>query len=467
MNHKISLSVALVAVAAASFGQDVQLKTMHVPSVLTKSALVGAANPSQVIHITVSLPLGDPVGMQQFVDSVSDPTNPNFRQYLTPAQVGQQFGLSTDKVNAVVNYLKAEGFNVTFIGLNHLGIMATGTVAQAQAAFGTKINNYRLTDTSIYGRTNYYSFATPVQVPASIAPYVLDVSGLQNFVLAKPSQTALTPQLSRALYGLGAIYASGLHGEGRNIAISNWDGYRLNDAKSFIAKFGLPLPNGGAGANIHIIPINGSNGQNVAAQGEGDLDIQMAIGQSPLCNLYVYDDGGDSDFIGVLTRESNDNIADIISMSYGWNPDFFSDIATHDLFLTMEAQGITYMASSGDFGTRLDMSLPYPDYEPECLIVGGTSANCTANGTRISETGWSDGGGGWWPSGSSFNVKPPYQKGQGVLSVNKRLVPDVAGAADFMCYFYYTGGAEHLDAGGTSFATPIFAGQLGLAEKMR
>src|SRR5205085_2708568 len=127
-------------------------------------------------------------------------------------------------------------------------------------------------------------------------------------------------------------------------------------------------------------------------QAEGDLDIQMVLGMAPLCDFYIYD-GGASDLIGTLTREVNDNIADVISESYGWNLPASTATSAHNLHLSMSGQGITYMAASGDSGTTLE-PYSYPDYDPEVLMVGGTIATVDANGNRSSEVGWSGSGGG-------------------------------------------------------------------------
>src|SRR5262249_40686373 len=156
-----------------------------------------------------------------------------------------------------------------------------------------------------------------------------------------------------------AMYGGGSQGQGKNIAISNWDGYRLSNVPLYYSQYGLPTPPGGVGSNIHVVTISGGAGGGPPGA-EGDHAIQMVLGMAPLCNFYIYD-GGNSDLIGVLTREVNDNLADVISESYGWSLDSGTASSAHNLHLSMSAQGQTYMAASGDSGTSIE-PYSYPDY---------------------------------------------------------------------------------------------------------
>ncbi len=192
----------------------------------------------------------------------------------------------------------------------------------------------------------------------------------------------------------------------------------------------------------------------------------MVLGMAPLCKFLIYD-GGPGALINVLTQEANDNSADVISESYGWNIDGATATAAHALRVQMTAQGITYMVATGDFGTNLE-PFSYPNYEPEPLMVGGTIAKTDSSGKRLSEVGW-DGSGGGWVTGKAvtFNTLPSWQKGPGVpTGINFRLNPDVAlHAADSDgAYYFFLGGTLTNGFDGTSFACPVFCGALGVAE---
>lgn len=463
----ISLLLCQSALAQSLPPQTADL-AVQVPSVVQQSVRLGHTDSNRTLHISLSLPVANEAGLQSYVDSVSNPKNPNYRKFLTPEEVGADFGLPLSQVDSVKSYLVSQGFQIRLVAKNRLNILADCTVAQAEAAFHTTINDYQALSPNAPGNPTYYSFSMPLQAPATIAPFVLDITGLESFTKPQP-HTTLTPTQTRVLYNLAPIYNGGMHGEGRHIAISNFDGFRLSNVPLYYSQYGLPAPAGGVGSNITVVAISGGAGGGTP-QGEGDLDIQMALGMAPLCNFTIYD-GGASDLIGVLTRETNDNLADVISESYGWSLPASTATAAHNLHLSMSAQGITYMAASGDSGTTLE-PYSYPDYDPEVLMVGGSAASTDSSGNRTAEVGWNGSGGGWSTNTATFNVLPSWQHATGVpTTINKRLVPDLALHASGTqnstqaAYFFYFNGALNSGSIGTSFASPVFAGALGVTEQ--
>lgn len=457
----LGLCLASSALGYASNHSDLR---KEVPGVIQRSLKLGHSDSKKLLHVSVSLPYGDAAGMQKFVDSVSNPRSPYYRHYITPDEVGQRFGLSEDKVQAVADYLKSQGFKINLVGKNRLSILAECTIAQAEAAFSTTINEYQTKDPHEPGHQNFFAFSTALKAPDAIAPYISDVSGLESFT--KPHFQALTPDQARTLYNLAPMYNAGMQGQGRTVAISNWDGYRLTNVPLYYSHFGLPTPAGGVGSNVHKVSIGGRNGETAAVGAEGDLDIQMVLGMAPLCEFYIYDNAGASDLIGVLTREVNDNLADVISESYGWSVDTTTATSAHNLHLSMSAQGITYMCASGDSGTSIE-PYSYPTWDGEVLMVGGTVATVDGSGNRSSEVGWSGSGGGWSNTNVPFNVRPSWQVGNGVpTNVNRRLSPDVGfHSAGPGAYQFYLNGSLSSGYIGTSFACPVVAGSLAVAEQ--
>ncbi len=455
-----------------AFGQTpVKLKAppMTAPEVVGRSMDLGETDPNQILHLAVSLPYAKPDDMAAFVDNVSNPASPNYMKFVTPEDVGAKFGLPDSDVQRVATYLSGSGLTIDLIGKNHLTILAEGTVAQAEQAFGVSIHDFQTLSDNEPGNLHYYSNTTAPQLPPAIAPFVIDVTGLESFT--KPQMRELTPTQTRTLYDVAPMYSAGKQGQGRTVAISNWDGFRLSNVPLFYSQYGLPTPPGGVGSNITVITLGGGSGSG-DPQSEGDLDIQMVLGMAPLCSLRIYDGVG-NDPISVLTAEVNDNLADVITESYGWIVSASTGTAAHNLHLSMSAQGITYMAASGDSGTSLE-PYSYPDYEPEVLSVGGTIATVNAAGNRISEVAWSllngwGGGGGWSNNSAAFNVRPSWQHGTNVpTTINHRLVPDVAllasGPSNAYAYFMYWNGSL-IGNGGTSASSPVFAGSLAVAEQ--
>jgi subtilase family serine protease len=445
---------------------------MELLPVLQRAQDVGPAPADKHLSLAVSLPFARPAEAQAFVDAVSDPSSPQYRQFLSPEQVGERFGLPQGRVDEVAQYLRRSGFDVTLVAPTRLAILAEGTVAQAERAFHTTLRSYKVTPQDAYEPAEFVAFSSAVQLPAEIAPIVVDVSGLETHTRPRPLTTLLNPTLTRGLYGLTAMFNGGFTGTGRTVGISSWDGFRAADYVHYVNSFGLPLPPGGAGSNITVVPCNGGGLGAGPASGEGDLDIQMALGMAPLSNIRVYDGSSAFNLVGMLTLETSQNLCDVISESYGWMASASILTSAHSQHVAMSAEGITYMVASGDNGTGVD-PFNYPVMDPEVLGVGGTTANVDpSDGHRLSEIGWSGSGGGWSTSTLAFNVRPTWQTGNGVPPINgsnnHRLIPDVgfhAAGSGTGAYLFYSGNVLQTSSVGTSFACPIFAGALASTEQ--
>lgn len=475
----VALATVGLAAAFAPFGAEAQTTilqrptTIHTPlpdsvlPVLSQSRALGRMGGNEPIQVTVSLQPRDYAGLVAYADAVSSPRSPLYHQFLTPQQVGDRFGASATDRQAVKEYLASKGLTVTLVAPNGMAIIAEGTASRAETAFGTRLSYYSGTDGVTKRPITFRANATPVMLPQALNAVVTNVSGLETFSRPKPRVTTLTPAQVNGLYNLTPAHTAGYNGEGRHIAISNFDGYRLSNVPLYTSRYGLPVPAGGSGSNISTVTVGTAAGPGTA-QGEGDLDIEMVIATAPLSTIRIYD--STSDLVGVLTREATDNWADVITESYGWSLSTATAQSCHNQHLAMTAQGITYCAASGDSGT--DMTpYSYPNFEPEVLQVGGTIADVNSTtGARNTEVGWKGSGGGWVYNTSTFNVLPSWQHGNGVpTNINRRLVPDIglhasgAGGNTGAYYIYYSGALYSFY--GTSCASPLFAGSLGVVEQ--
>jgi kumamolisin len=158
-----------------------------------------------------------------------------------------------------------------------------------------------------------------------------------------------------------------------------------------------------------------------------------------------------------------------LSASWLWSP---SDPATDDpYFKKMAAQGQSYFNAAGDDG-KFNSNYPtWPADSADVTSVGGTDLTTkSAGGDWATETVWSQGGGGYW---SPDNIKiPKWQKLKGVItkknegSTKYRNAPDVSANANFT--FYVCADQRSCTAneyGGTSFASPMWAGYIALTNQ--
>jgi len=154
------------------------------------------------------------------------------------------------------------------------------------------------------------------------------------------------------------------------------------------------------------------------------------------------------------------------SCSWGWRP---QDSTTDDpYFQEMAAQGQNFFVASGDDGKWASGQYPFPSEDDYVTTVGGTDLDtASAGGPWASETGWSDSGGGI--SVDKFPI-PSWQvtaaAGCTKCSQTYRNGPDVSANANFT--FYVCADQTSCTAnlyGGTSFAAPMWAGFLALANE--
>ena len=165
----------------------------------------------------------------------------------------------------------------------------------------------------------------------------------------------------------------------------------------------------------------------------------------------------------------------VVSMSWG-TTEFWGESAYDSLFTTPAGHtGVTFVAASGDSGAWYGPM--YPSVSPNVLAVGGTTLSLAAGSTYGSETGWSDSTGGFSGLDSNWRTyesEPSYQTAtlQAVgLSYGVRTTPDVSFNADpntgVAVYdsVPYSGQSGWFQVGGTSAATPAWAGLVAIADQ--
>ena len=169
-------SDALTAPALTSSG------TQLVPSVLAGLSLAtldGSAPAGQEIGIGVSLQRPDSAGEIQLYDELYDPSSPDYRQFLTPAQFDQEFGVPTSQSSAVENWLKTGGLSIETESPAGDYVTAQGTVAQLDSLFDVSIGEYS------YDGFNFYANNVAPSVPTDLPiDAVIGLDNVRQFSLA-------------------------------------------------------------------------------------------------------------------------------------------------------------------------------------------------------------------------------------------------------------------------------------------
>ena len=216
--------------------------------------------------------------------------------------------------------------------------------------------------------------------------------------------------------------------------------------------------NTSSGAMTSTIPAYDSGWQTEIA-----LDVQWSHATAPMARIVLIEapDSTLNSLLGAITL-ANTMGPGVVSMSFGAPEGSW----TSSVDSNFTAANMTYVAATGDSGADVQ----WPAVSSHVLGVGGTTLSYTPGSAR-SETAWADGGGGI----SQYTPTPSYQSasvpGMGVLA--HRTISDVSFNADPATGQYVAvispGGtsAGWLSAGGTSLATPQWAGLIAVANAER
>ena len=485
-----------------------------IPGTVTPRAAIakdlGELPPDRIIpRVTLrfSLTSAQNTALDQLAADQQNPRSPRYRHWLTPEQYATQFGLSPADLSTLTSWLQSQGLTVTEVARSRSFVALSGTATQMETVFGAKLHTV-----SLHGEAHYAN-VSEVTLPSPIAAVVAGVTGLDDFRLTPssrphPAYTSassgnhyLAPGDFYTIYDINPLLISSINGLGITIAVLGQTDISLTDVAAFRAASGLA-------ANPPMVKLYaGDPGISASDIDEAQLDVEWAGAVAPAATiLYV---NSTEVISGSLTEAIDNDLAPIVSLSYGNCESGFgaTNIALYNQLLRQgTVQGQTIVSAAGDSGaTNCDTqttaatqgpAVAFPASSPYVTGVGGTmfnenggtywsATNSSNSGSALSyipETVWNEtaafgtleaGGGG----ASSYFTKPAFQVGSGVPNDFARDVPDIALAAGsnhdgylFCSQGFCTNGfrdaAGNLDvSGGTSVATPAFAGILALLEQ--
>jgi subtilase family serine protease len=277
------------------------------------------------------------------------------------------------------------------------------------------------------------------------------------------------PQASSAPYGLSpqtikSVYnfsTSQTAGAGKTIAIVDAydDPTAESDLNVFSSQYGLPAC---TTANGCFKKVNQNGGTSYPRKDGGwaleiSLDVQWAHAIAPGAKILLVEASSNS-FSNLLAAENYAKThAQYVSNS--WGASEFSSETSYDSYFSQS--GVSFFVSSGDAGLPAE----YPSASRNVISVGGTTLNLDGSGNLISETGWSEGGGGCSVYETAVSAQSTFsQYGQAGCG-GKRATPDVSLDADpasgVSVYdsTRYSGQSGWFRVGGTSASSPMWAGR--------
>lgn len=495
---------------------------------------VSPASASQQAQFNVFLPLQNAGQLDQLLVGLHDSTSPTYRQWMKPAAFRQQFGPNQTNVTKIAADLKARG--LTVVKTHSHGMMVQGTVAAIQGLIGVPLAN----GVSPNGTTKLVA-TKPVKLPSLYTAAGAHVVGFSSVIRHQTRSRNLGAVPLNRVSPHGYYFPTdlkqaydfpdyqALNGKGRTIAVLMSCDFLDSDIALLFGADHIPLPK-----TVHV-KVDGGAPFTTRSDAcfESSLDMQQAGGMAPGATImdYAIPDLSDASILDGYAAIVDDNVADIVTSSFGGAEAFFTaayndgedftflfDIYS-EIFKQGNAQGITFLASSGDAGGLSVPSLSYftaapqnpavvagqfvqgiehPASDPRVTAVGGTNLITThvagsKDSIYVRENAFDDplvpydpygvgnlaSGGAWQGGGgpSIYFAKPAYQFWS-KTGFNMRTVPDISfqmggcpgGISQQPCgpdrsYVITAVGGGAYGLIGTSVSSPDMAGVIALMEQ--
>jgi subtilase family serine protease len=446
---------------------------------------ITAASPADVVEFHVYLPLRNQQQLDELLTQLHDSKSPQYQQWLTPAQFTQRFGPRAADLARVQASLEAHGFKVT--ASNAHRITAKGSASAVSATFSTAVSKHL----DARGHTRFVAHQA-LQIPNELQSMNVRIVGLESVqhrhvhahVAGLPVDAVIDNRTSvsgpywfddlKQAYDYPA-YSSKTDGTGVSAAVLMADLIFPDDVAAIFDHELFSTITGKPNPSVTTVLIDGGGVYDGYGSFEASLDVQQILGGAPGANVTLVSipDLSDAHIADGYQYIVDSNHYDIVNSSFGGceleytaayngGTDYTYLLQNlHEIFAQGNAQGITFVASSGDQGGP---SCPTPDYgspgaspvfvagisspsdDPDVTAVGGgnlvtVSAPPSLDSHYVRESAYGDPqapydiygvgqdvSGGYWGAGggvSSVFLKPAYQYLANTGSSHWRTNPDV------------------------------------------
>jgi len=483
MRRNNSAGVGIMLTLA--LGSYAALSAPNMAGMQAAPAVTQAASPSATVTFSVYLPLRNQSELEGLLTQLHDQNSSKYQQWLQPSDFLQRFGPTAADLAALRTSLTSHGFTV--IQSNAHGLRVQGPVSAVSSTFGVGVQTR-----SQNGHTRFMAKGG-LQIPNELAALNARVVGLdalpEHHVHSRATKRLVGPIVDNRYTDTGSYwfddlkqaydypaYSAKTDGTGVNVGILMSDLLYPDDLaaafnhEKFSAITGKPAP------TVTTVTVDGGGVVNGGGSFEATLDVQQVLGGAPGANVTLVSipDLSNQSILDGYTYIVDNNTFDIVNSSFGGceleyfpvdnaGQDFRYVLqALHEVFQQGNAQGITFVASSGDQGGPACPSAEYgfpagaagntfgpgissPSDDPDVTAVGGgnliTAADGTLNSAYVRESAFADPlfpydiygvgqlvSGGFWGAGggvSSYFKKPLYQLLANTGTFAWRTNPDV------------------------------------------
>ena len=322
-------------------------------------APVGAA---EQVQFDVYVPLQQRAQLEKDLAAMHTPGDAMYRKWLTPQQFDARYAATPAQTQAIVQQLTAAGLQATVIAGHRIHV--SGTSASIEKAFATTLYHAAYQD-------GHQTIMTLNPVPTTGAMYATGalVTGFSGTIrlhgFARKNAMPANRYSTAGPYWFDDLkqaysYPSyqSYNGAGTTIGVLISNDFKQSDMNLYFGHEKLTSP------SFTTINVDGGAPFDPNASLETSLDLQQTGGMAPKAKVLLYNlpDLSDDSIMDGLSKILMDNKADVVNMSFGEAELFytaadnggqdFTYLAKEedDLFAQGTAQGITFVAASGDSG---------------------------------------------------------------------------------------------------------------------
>lgn len=389
----------------------------------------------QLDHMLLQLkrPADREAALTARIEAMHRQGSPDFHRWLTPAELGSEYGPDTADIEKVTRWLQSNGFQVNSVAKSGMVIDFSGTAKQVKEAFNSGLHTVK-----VNGRTHIANVSDP-QVPVGLVNIIVGVTSLNNFrpkpahtpistahvdpmskavVPSNATQASTVPQQGatpgftvnssyqlvvpddlHTIYNFNPVYKKGITGKKQTVVvIEDTDVYTTQDWYTFRKTFGLDAYKQGSFTQTHP---GGCTDPGVLEGNDAEaiLDAEYASAAAPNAAVVLASCADTATtFGGLLALESliNEEVPPaIVSISYGECEAALGaagNATFNYAYQQAASEGVSVFVSAGDEGAAsCDANQPAAQYgiavsgfasTPYNVAVGGTDYGDTYAGTN-------------------------------------------------------------------------------------
>lgn len=395
-----------------------------------KQGLVSPLESTAQVDFEIFLPLRNSVDLDRLLEAQQTPNGTLYHHWLTPQQFAASYGPTAQQWAAAKAAVAAAGLSIDALHTRSLHV--SGSAARVGRLFNTAFNRVQTKD----GKTQLVASAG-IAVPSSLAALGATVTAFSGLPAKHPFARLSGQALPDNRYGPDGPYwyndlkqaydypsyqsflpnGARLDGTGVGAAVLMSDLVEHHDVPSYFNHENFAATAHAKVPHITTVLVDGGGQLNGPGSFEASLDVEQILGGAPGANVTLFSipDLQDKSILDGYLAIVESNQYAVVNSSFGGceltytaadaGADYTYLLRIYDeLFRQGNAQGITFVASSGDEGGLLCPSVDYFTGGPNPKFVKGVSS--PADSPYVTAVG-----GGNLITAVTSPASPPYSNG--------------------------------------------------------